>query len=104
VGELDDARFARRYAEDKRELSGWGAERIREALRRRGVEAELIERALASESTDDEVDRAAKLLAERSAAVHTDPGRARALAFLARRGYELEIAYEAVRRREREAT
>ena len=24
---LDDARFARRYAEDKRELSGWGSER-----------------------------------------------------------------------------
>ena len=36
VGELDDERFARRYAEDKRELRGWGAERIREALLSRG--------------------------------------------------------------------
>ena len=37
IGELDDERFARRYAEDKRELRGWGAERIREALASRGV-------------------------------------------------------------------
>ena len=37
VGELDDERFACRYAEDKRELRGWGAERIREALASRGV-------------------------------------------------------------------
>ena len=48
VGELDDERFARRFAEDKRELRGWGAERIREALlapRRRP--RELVEAALA---------------------------------------------------------
>jgi regulatory protein len=32
VGELDDERFARLYAEDMRELRGWGAERSREAL------------------------------------------------------------------------
>ena len=30
IDQLDDAGFARRYAEDKRELAGWGAERIRE--------------------------------------------------------------------------
>ena len=28
AGVLDDARFAHRYAEDKRELSGWGSERM----------------------------------------------------------------------------
>ena len=37
AGALDDERFARRYAEDKRELRGWGPERIREALAARGV-------------------------------------------------------------------
>ena len=36
AGALDDARFARRFAEDKRELRGWGPERIREALAERG--------------------------------------------------------------------
>src|SRR4029079_8986884 len=36
-GGLDDADFARRFAEDKRELKGWGPDRISEALRARGV-------------------------------------------------------------------
>ena len=38
AGALDDERFARRFAEDKRELRSWGPERIAEALRARGVE------------------------------------------------------------------
>ena len=46
AGAIDDERFARRYAEDKRELRGWGPDRIAEALRaRRGARA-LIEAAL----------------------------------------------------------
>ena len=36
IGELDDERFAHRYAEDKRELSGWGSERIRARTGREG--------------------------------------------------------------------
>ncbi len=40
VGELDDLRFATRYAEDKRDLRGWGPERIREALAGRGIARE----------------------------------------------------------------
>ena len=38
IGELDDERFAARYAEDKRELRGWGPERIREALSSAGID------------------------------------------------------------------
>ena len=30
-GYLDDARFAQRFAEDRRRLDGWGAERIERA-------------------------------------------------------------------------
>ena len=37
AGGIDDARFARLFAEDKRALRGWGPERIEEALRARGV-------------------------------------------------------------------
>jgi regulatory protein len=103
LGELDDERFARRYAEDKRELSGWGGERIREALMRRGIDRDLIETALESESRLDQVERAAGLLAGRGPALVTEAERARALAFLARRGYELEVAHEAIRRCAREA-
>jgi regulatory protein len=46
IGTLDDARFALRFAEDKRQLSGWGSERIRAALLERGIAAEDIEAAL----------------------------------------------------------
>ena len=67
LGELDDARFARRYAEDKRELAGWGAERIRAALLERGVPAEHIEAALAADDAP-ESERAAALLVRRGRA------------------------------------
>ena len=50
IGELDDERFARRYAEDKRELRGWGPERIREALPRAGIVSGLVEAALEADS------------------------------------------------------
>ena len=103
IGELDDARFARRYAEDKRELSGWGSDRIAEALDARGVEDEEIRAALAVEDDTAQVDRAAALLAARGAHLSDEAARQRALAFLVRRGYASDVAYEAVRRAERRA-
>jgi regulatory protein len=98
LGELDDERFARRYAEDKRELAGWGSERIREALLARGLGRDLVETALSEDAYETELARAVGLLARRAESLGDEPSRARALAFLARRGYELELAYEAVRR------
>jgi regulatory protein len=98
VGELDDARFARRYAEDKRELSGWGPARIRDALAARGVRYEEIESALDADSYTEQVDRATELLERKGGDLDSDVARGRALGFLTRRGYEYEIAYEAVRR------
>jgi regulatory protein len=97
AGELDDERFALRYAQDKRELRGWGAERIREALAARKVPSALIEVALEAESRDAAVDRATELLTRRGRALGNDAERSRALGFLTRRGYEYEVAYEAVR-------
>ena len=101
VGELDDARFARRYAEDKRELAGWGAERIRESLIARGVESEDIEAAMAADEEPNQVVRAAALLARRASPVDSDRGRARALGYLMRKGYAYEVAHEAIRAYER---
>ncbi len=103
AGALDDERFARRYAEDKRELRGWGPDRIREALGARGLAAELIEVAVASEDAGSQLRRAVELLTERRATVASEGERARALSLLARRGFPLEVAYEAVRERERAA-
>ena len=101
-GGLDDERFALRYAEDKRELRGWGPERISLALMERGISRELIDAALSGESHADEVSRAAQLLAERGGELSDEAGRGRALAFLARRGYDVDAAYDAVRRAEGE--
>jgi regulatory protein len=100
-GSIDDGRFARRYAEDKRELADWGPDRIREALDARGVPAELIEAAVASESEEDIVARASAMLARSGTEVADERGRQRALAQLARRGFPLEAAYDAVRALER---
>jgi len=100
IGTLDDARFAFRFAEDKCELAGWGSERIRAALSERGIGAEDIETALA-DTQGSELERAERLLDERGADLSDDGGRARALSMLARRGYPLELAYEAIGRRSR---
>ena len=97
LGELDDERFALRYAEDKRELRGWGAERIREALASRGVAPALVELALEADSHGAQVGRASNLLARRGQPLAADADRARALGYLTRRGYAYEVAYEAIR-------
>ncbi|MQA74360.1 MAG: hypothetical protein GEU88_08495 [Solirubrobacterales bacterium] len=101
AGALDDARFARRFAEDKRELRGWGPERIGEALAARGVEREQIEVALAADDRSAQLERAIDLLRGRGGDVRDELSRARALGYLARRGYDTALAYDAVRGFER---
>jgi regulatory protein len=98
IGELDDRRFALAYAADKRELRGWGPDRIRAALAERGIDRALAEEAAESESPAEQAERAAELLAERDEHLADDASRGRALAYLARRGFGSEVAYEAVRR------
>ena len=100
---LDDASFASRFAADKRELKGWGPERIREALAARGVDAAQIEAALEGDDDESQLERAALALAERGLSCRSDEERARALGLLARRGFPLEVGYAAVRRVERPA-
>jgi regulatory protein len=101
AGAIDDASFARRYAEDKRELAGWGPDRISKALEGRGVAREHIEAVLGGEDEDAQVARAVALLGDRGMSCRTERERERALGLLVRRGYPLELAYEAVRRVER---
>lgn len=97
---LDDRRFAFAYTSDKRELSGWGRDRIREVLLRRGIDRYLVEEALAGDTgaeAESEIDRAVRVLNERGADLSDDRGRQRALGLLARRGYDAEEAYAAIR-------
>jgi regulatory protein len=103
TGGLDDERFARQFAADKRELRGWGPERIRKALAARGVDRDLIEAALAGDGRGSQLERAVELLERRGEAPLDEAARGRALAFLARRGYDSELAHDAVRAAERGA-
>jgi regulatory protein len=101
-GALDDERYARLFAEDRRRLDGWGSERIAGRLAELGVPADVIEAQLSGRGAGDELGDALRVLRER---VRTPPsderGRERALGMLVRRGYELELAYDAVRAFER---
>jgi regulatory protein len=101
AGLLDDARYARRFAEDKRDLERWGSERIARDLHRRGVAPDLIEQAVSDPSRNAELATALLLLEQRVPPPRDDRGRDRAWRLLVRRGYHPEIAYEAVSRHER---
>jgi regulatory protein len=98
-GYLDDSRYARRFTEDRRALDDWGAERIERSLLSAGVEPELIVDALATRSPGGELEAAIELLRRRMPSPPSDDReRNRALGLLIRRGYELELAHDAIRR------
>lgn len=95
---LDDARFARRFAEDRRRLDAWGSDRIERRLGELGVDQEIVAAALAQDLGHDELGTAVNLLRRRFRwPPAADRERERALGLLARRGYDLELAYDAVR-------
>jgi len=101
-GYLSDQRFAALYAEDRRAIDGWGNERIITNLREAGISAEIIESVVGSRDHADQVGDAIRVLDQRIGAKPSDEReRERALGMLARRGYSLEIAYDAVRAFER---
>jgi regulatory protein len=102
-GFLDDERFVELFVTDKRELEQWGSERIRRGLLARGIDRELAERALVAGSDPfdleepSELERALVLLRRR---FPTPPrerrDRDRALGMLVRKGYETELAVDAL--------
>lgn len=101
-GYIDDSRYALMYVHDKRELDGWGRERIRRELRARGVDHELIEDALVRHEAErapgeSELDRALALLQRRFPRPPTERrDRDRALGLLIRKGFEGELALDAL--------
>jgi regulatory protein len=97
LGVLDDERYARLFVEDRRALDAWGNERIERALLGRGIERELIAHALSSSEGEDELGRAVELLRRRFPEPPQDRrSRDRALGVLARKGYDSELAVDAL--------
>jgi regulatory protein len=104
LGYLDDARYAQRFAEDRRTIDAWGAERIERRLLALGVDPALIAAALDERGAGEELEAALVVLRRRFARPPADDrSRDRALGLLVRKGYELELAYDAVRAFERDA-
>ena len=99
-GYVDDARYARLLAEDKRNLEGWGNDRIRCTLASRGIGRELIEDAVAG---DDKRSQRRDRPGGRGARRFPEPPyerreRDRALGVLLRKGYDLDLALDALAR------
>jgi regulatory protein len=103
TGYLDDARYARRFTEDRRDLDDWGADRIARRLQAAGVAEEDVAAALGDRGVESEREAAVALLRRRLGnAPQSDRKRERALGILARKGFELDVAYDAVREFESE--
>lgn len=97
-GYLDDARFAQRFTEDRRRLDGWGDERIERRLVAVGLDRDTIAAALAVRDGETELEAALRVLQRRFRTVPETPrDRERALGFLVRKGYDLELAHDAIR-------
>ena len=96
-GQLDDHRFARLFIQDKRELEGWGTERIRRVLLARGVDPDLIDGAMTEAGENDEMEHALDLLRRRFPSPPRERReRDRALGVLLRKGYDPDLALEAL--------
>lgn len=123
LGYLDDAAFARAWVESRDRAHPRGARALRDELRRKGVAAEDIERALAAReaastgndeaeldsgrgvgeragSAASDTEAAARLLARRGAPLLREPDprkrRAKAYALLARSGFDPDVCRDAV--------
>jgi regulatory protein len=128
-GYLDDARFARLFVQDKRELNQWGSARIRRALMERGISDDLAGAAVGEADEEFGADAAvsdagpefgpdaavAEGGAELTRALAVLERRFtgslaewrewdRALGVLLRKGYEYELAVEALAAHRRQAT
>jgi regulatory protein len=97
---VDDERFAREYAEHQRRR-GMGRRAGMTALRAKGIDRDLAERAVGEANPEDEAERALELARgrlDRLRRLAPDVARRRTVDFLLRRGYEPAIAGAAVRR------
>lgn len=95
---IDDSRYAEAFVRDKLNLSGWGAFKIKSALRAKGVSKEIVEEVVSPmlEQTDmaerlEEIMRRRMRTLKYSSAYEA---KTKLIRFAAGRGYDLDEAIE----------
>lgn len=100
---VDDFRYASAYAREKAMISGWGEAKIRYVLSGKGIEHELIARALEEVDDDKAEARLERLLDNRYRALKDDPQvRMKLLRFALGRGYKYDEVASAMERYNKE--
>lgn len=99
LGLVDDREYASAFVDSRRQRPGWSRRSLRQRLRDKGVDRDIIDSALAALPTEDELATAASLVRSRwgrGGGVPPDVRERRLLAMLARRGYSAATARAAL--------
>ena len=95
---IDDSRYAEAFVRDKLNLSGWGAYKIKMALRTKGVSKEIIEEVVAPMLAEtDMAERLEDIMVRRMRTLkYNSPydAKTKLIRFAASRGYDMEQAIE----------
>jgi regulatory protein len=95
---IDDSRYAEAFVRDKLNLSGWGAYKIKTALRTKGVAKEIIDEVVAPMLAEtDMTERLEEIMRRRMRTLkYSSPydAKTKLIRFAASRGYDIEQAIE----------
>jgi len=95
---IDDSRYAEAFVRDKLNLSGWGAYKIKMALRTKGVSKEIIEEVVAPMLAEmDMTERLEEIMVRRMRTLKYSSSydaKTKLIRFAASRGYDMEEAIE----------
>lgn len=95
---IDDSRYAEAFVRDKLNLSGWGAYKIKMALRAKGVSKEIIEEIVAPMLAEtDMTERLEEIMRRRMRTLKFSSAydaKTKLIRFAASRGYDMEEAIE----------
>lgn len=95
---IDDSRYAEAFVRDKLNLSGWGAYKIKSALRAKGVSKEIIDEVAAQMiEAVDMCERLEEIMVRRLRTLkYSSPydAKTKLIRFAASRGYDLDQAIE----------
>lgn len=95
---IDDRRYAEAFVRDKLNLSGWGAYKIKSALRAKGVSKEIIDEVAAQMiETADMCERLEEIMVRRLRTLkYSSPydAKTKLIRFAASRGFDLDQAIE----------